>query len=221
MHKKLFAILFFGFSSLLADFKPEVQPSPAKAIQLLVEGNQRFADNLSTHPDQTAERRRKTSDMQEPFAIILGCSDSRVSPKIIFDQGIGDLFVVRVAGNVVSPIVLDSIEYSAINLHSAVILVLGHQNCGAVSAVLQGNTKNIEAVASLISVSIKNSENQVGDRLENAIKDNVKQMVKQLQTTPALSQLVEQGKLSITGGYYDFCSGKIELVVPIVNKALL
>ena len=92
---------------------------------------------------------------QKPFAIILGCSDSRVSPEILFDQGIGDLFIVRVAGNVAGPVELDSIEYAALYLKSSLVLVLGHENCGAITAVLDGQTKEIEHVADLIAPAIQ------------------------------------------------------------------
>jgi carbonic anhydrase len=188
-----------------------LQHTPEMALQRLIDGNRRFISNRTTHPDQTAERRRNVVDLQEPFAIILGCSDSRVSPEIIFDQGIGDLFVVRVAGNVVSPVVLESIEYSAIYLHSSVVLVMGHQNCGAVTAVLNGNTKDIETVAELIAPAIEESKTQPGDRLENAIKDNVKHYVAELRKCPALNKLIAAKKLTIVGGYYNFCTGRVDI----------
>ena len=136
--------------------------TPDKALQTLREGNLRFIQNKSIHPNRADERRLETAKQQEPFAIILGCSDSRVSPEIVFDQGIGDLFVVRVAGNVVSPVILDSIEYSALYLHSSIIVVLGHENCGAVKAVLQGNTKDMEPVAELIRRQSKNPKRKKG-----------------------------------------------------------
>ena len=186
--------------------------SPDTAFRFLMEGNQRFVNDQSTHPNRAVERRQETAELQEPFAIILGCADSRVSPEIIFDQGIGDLFVVRVAGNVMGPITLDSIEYSALYLHSTLIMVLGHESCGAVAAVLQGRTQDIENVASLIQPAIEESKTQAGNRLENAIKDNVKNVVKQLSKTPVLSKLIAEKKIKIVGGYYNFHSGEVELL---------
>ena len=97
--------------------------NPQKALQMLIDGNVRFSNDKSLYPDRTSERRKETAECQNPFAIILGCSDSRVPPEIVFDQGLGDLFIVRVAGNVVSPVELDSIEYSALYLKSSVLLV--------------------------------------------------------------------------------------------------
>jgi len=186
--------------------------NPQIALEYLMEGNRRFTADLSTHPNRAVERRQETAGLQEPFAVILGCADSRVSPEIIFDQGIGDLFVVRVAGNVMGPITLDSIEYAALYLHSTLIMVLGHENCGAVSAVLQGNTKDIENVANLIQPAIEESKHQKGDRLENAIRDNVKNVVKDLSKTPVLSKLIAEKKIKIVGGYYNFHSGEVELL---------
>lgn len=179
---------------------------------MLMEGNRRFVNDCSTHPNRAVERRQETAGLQEPFAVILGCADSRVSPEIIFDQGIGDLFVVRVAGNVMGPITLDSIEYSTIYLHSTLIMVLGHESCGAVTAVLQGNTKDIENVANLIQPAIEESQTQAGDRLENAIKDNVRNTVKSLSGSAVLSRFLAEKKIIIVGGYYNFHSGEVELL---------
>jgi carbonic anhydrase len=106
-------------------------------LQRLKEGNQRYVEDKLIHPDRTSERREALQSKQQPFAIIVGCSDSRVAPEIVFDQGVGDLFIVRVAGNVVGPIELDSIEYAAEYLKSCLIVVMGHQNCGAVDAVMK------------------------------------------------------------------------------------
>lgn len=207
MIKQWLSIFLLSFSYLQAE-----SPSPSAALERLISGNLRFVENHSTHPDETGERRKELANIQEPFAIILGCSDSRVSPEIIFDQGIGDIFVVRVAGNVIGPVVLDSIDYSAIHLHSSIIMVLGHQNCGAVSAVLQGKGDEIEAIAAQIAPSVAKTKMDKGDPLENAIKQNVKEMVAQLRATPCLAKLIKSGKIGIVGGYYDFCTGTVEVL---------
>ena len=187
------------------------------SLQRLMEGNKRFVKGESTHPNRAEERRLETAQQQEPFAIIVGCSDSRVSPEILFDVGIGDLFVVRVAGNVVGPIELDSIEFSALYLHSSLIFVKGHENCGAVTAVLEGKTKDIEAVASLIEPAVKQSKSKKGNRLENAIKDNVMNVVAQLKKTPALQKLIKDKKIEVAGGYYHFRTGEVELLSSCEN----
>jgi carbonic anhydrase len=102
------------------------------ALQRLVEGNKRYADNKPMHPRQGEERRKGIIAKQAPYAVIVGCSDSRVPPEIIFDEGLGDLFVVRVAGNVLGPIELESVAYSVSNFNPSIILVLGHENCRAI-----------------------------------------------------------------------------------------
>ncbi|HEY5260393.1 MAG TPA: carbonic anhydrase [Rhabdochlamydiaceae bacterium] len=185
--------------------------TPDEALKRLTEGNDRFTSDASTHPDRTAERRQETAETQEPFATILGCSDSRVAPEIIFDQGIGDLFIVRVAGNVSGPLELDSIEYSVIYLHSSLIVVLGHENCGAVKAVLHGTTKDIESVAELIQPAVKKTKDLTKNRLESTIQLNAKMTAEALRKTPVLSRYIKEKKLDIVAGYYDFHDGKVHI----------
>ena len=184
--------------------------TPERALQALVQGNQRFASGESIYPNQTSEQRRKIAELQEPFAAILSCSDSRVAPEILFDQGLGDVFIVRVAGNVAGDLELDSLDYAALYLHASILVVLGHENCGAVHAVLDKNTKDIPAVAKLIEPSIRPLRKQKDVSLETAIKENVKSVVKQLQKASKLAPKIKEKKLSIVGGYYDFDSGLVE-----------
>ena len=186
--------------------------TPEAALKTLMEGNQRFSQDQSLHSDRTSERRQELASKQAPYAVIVGCSDYRVAPEIVFDQGIGDLFIVRVAGNVVGPLELDSIEYSAIYLHSSLIMVLGHENCGAIKAVLAGTTKDIESVAELIQPAAEATKNQKADRLENTIKTNAKMMADQLRKSPVLSPMIASKKLSVVPAYYNFHTGKIELL---------
>ncbi|MDN3505765.1 MAG: carbonic anhydrase [Simkaniaceae bacterium] len=183
------------------------QISPEAGYKRLMEGNKRFVEEKLMHPHRDEKRRVQTAPKQSPFGIVLSCSDSRVAPEILFDQGIGDLFIVRVAGNVVGPIELASIEYSALYLGSTVLFVLGHKNCGAVSAVLDGNTKDIEPIAELIQPAVEMAKTQKGSQLENAIKDNVLHVVKQLENVPLIADLMEKKKFAVIGGYYDVKSG--------------
>jgi carbonic anhydrase len=200
----IFLLVFLAISHLQAE------TLSVRALHQLIEGNQRFMQGKTIHPHCTAQRREETILKQKPFAIILGCSDSRVSPEILFDQGLGDLFIVRVAGNVVGPIELASIEYAAIHLHSVLIVVLGHESCGAVTATLEGKTEDIEAIASLIQPAMIKTAKEPGDRLENTIKENVALSVNQLQNNSALKRLVEKQELVIKGGYYNFHTGYVE-----------
>ena len=123
------------------------------AIERLLAGNRRHAESRQQHPRQTPERRVEVTEGQDPFAIILGCSDSRVAPEIIFDQGLGDLFIIRVAGNVIDAVGVDSIEFAANHLGASIVLVLGHENCGAVSAVVTNQASDIPTVARLIDLA--------------------------------------------------------------------
>ena len=183
--------------------------SPDQALKLLVDGNQRYVRGEAEHPNRDELRRSKTLKKQEPFAIILGCSDSRVSPEIIFDQGIGDLFIVRVAGNVAGPVELGSLEFSALQFHSSLILVLGHADCSAVKAVMNGETRDVEAIADFIQPAIDKARELPGDFLVNSVKMNIQLVVSQLKNNSVLSQLVKLKKLKIIGGYYDLESGAV------------
>lgn len=183
--------------------------TPDAAIDQLKEGNTRYVTGQLLHPNRDEGRRSLTVEKQEPFAVILGCSDSRVSPEIVFDQGIGDLFIVRVAGNVSGPIELDSIEFAALTFHSSVIVVLGHKNCGAVKAVVDGDTQNIEAVAELIEPAVKIAKNLPGDTMDNAVKQNIILTAEQLKKSPVISKLIAEKKIKVVGGYYDLESGKV------------
>lgn len=196
-----FALALLAQSFLLAEVTPD------QALKRLQDGNARYMNDQFINPDRTQVRREAVSSKQKPFAAIVGCADSRVSPEILFDQGVGDLFVVRVAGNVVGPIELDSVEYSVLYLGSTLIMVLGHENCGAVKAVLDGTTKDIEAIATLIKPAIKDDH-----ALDTAVKANVEQVVKQLAESSVIGPLVKEGKVKVVGGYYNLVSGKVDLL---------
>lgn len=189
----------------------EVPPTPKEALIELFKGNERHIKNLHENNRRDQERRTAISTKQTPFAIIVGCSDSRVAPEIIFDQGLGDIFVVRVAGNVVGPIGLSSVEYSAEYLHSPLILVLGHENCGAVKAVLAGQTLDIEPIAVKVEAAIKEYSSHLPNKLEDAVKANVRAVVEQLKKAPPIAKLIKENKLDVVGGYYELDSGKVTL----------
>lgn len=187
------------------------QLTPDSGLQRLLDGNKRFTLDKLQHPDRTRDRREATAAAQTPFAIILGCSDARVSPEILFDQGIGDIFTIRVAGNVVGPLELDSIEFSVIYNHSVIVLVLGHENCGAVTATMEGQIKDIESIAELIAPAIAMIKRE-GGSLENAIKANVNSVVEQLQRSPVLLKAINEGKLKVVGAYYTLRTGHVEIL---------
>jgi len=187
--------------------------APAEAISKLKEGNGRYTSGNLQHPGQTSERRAELAKTQHPFATILSCSDSRVPPEIVFDQGLGDLFIVRVAGNVINDEGLGSVEYSVDHLGSRLILVLGHQNCGAVKAAREtiaakGNAPgHIESLVTAIKPAV---EATAKEDLDATIKANVKNVVQALRSsTPILKAEVDSGKIQVIGGYYSLDTGAV------------
>ncbi len=187
-----------------------------KEQTLLMEGNQRYTEGHSIHPRETMKRRDELLKKQEPVAIIVGCSDSRVPPEILFDQGIGDLFVIRVAGNVVGPLELDSIKFGVDVLKAPLIVVLGHEDCAAVSAVLEGKgfAPSIENVAPYLLPAFLKAKDMSGDPLINTIDANVRLVVEYLENSAPLAERVKTSKLHIVGARYDFHEGKITFFSP-------
>ncbi|HWE69232.1 MAG TPA: carbonic anhydrase [Acidimicrobiales bacterium] len=191
------------------------------ALARLVAGNGRFVSGKPTHQGRTSARQVELVDTQAPFAIILGCSDSRVSPEIIFDQGIGDLFVVRVAGNTaMDPILLGSIEYSVEELGSVLLMVVGHENCGAVKAALsevQKGTKFPGDIGNLLGPVVPAAQSvgtlPAGSQLDAAIKQNVMNQVQLLNSSPAILQpAVTAGQLKVVGAEYTLRTGKVTIL---------
>lgn len=186
---------------------------PKEALQRLIKGNQRFVNNQMKACDVAQAKREATSESQRPFAVILGCADSRIAPELIFDQSFGDVFVIRVAGNVVGPLGADSIDYSVLVNHSSLVVVLGHENCGAVKAVLENNTKDITNIADLIAPAIKRvQEEKPSNLVESAIKANVKSVVDTLVSADPIKRFVQEGKLAVVGAYYRMRTGEVEFL---------
>lgn len=181
--------------------------TPSESLERLLEGNQRYVRDELIHPNHSSDRREAIAAGQQPFATILGCSDSRVAPEIIFDQGLGDLFIVRDAGNVAGPIELNSIDYSVKYLGSSLVLVLGHEGCGAVKAVMEGTTADIQEVAKIIRPAVKGINES-----EKAIKANVRAVVAELKRHKIISQWIKEGKIECIGAYYHLESGEVEIL---------
>jgi carbonic anhydrase len=182
------------------------------ALARLKAGNERFVTGKVVHPNAGADRRADVAKGQKPFAIVVGCSDSRVGPEVVFDQGLGDLFVIRSAGNVVDDVALGSIEYAADHFAVPVILVLGHTRCGAVIATVAGGEApgHIGSIVEKIKPAVEETKGKEGDAVENAIRANVRNVVNQLRNaTPILSGLVKSGKLKVVGECYDLDTGKV------------
>jgi len=188
--------------------------SAEQALKLLLEGNQRFVAGKLEHPNQTPARRAEVAKGQHPFASVLACSDSRTPPEIIFDRGLGDLFTVRVAGNVADQVVIESLDYSVTHLGVRVVMVLGHRRCGAVIAAVEGHEEegDVGPMLSELKPAVAASRGMPGDPVENAVRENVKLVVKNLATSTELSAMVNSGELKIVGGIYDLETGTIELL---------
>ncbi|BBD63911.1 carbonic anhydrase [Nostoc commune NIES-4072] len=211
-------VLTAGLSSnlLAAEKKAPAEDNitPDKALQELLEGNDRFVKAKRRNPHQTRSRLVEVAKGQKPFASILGCADSRVPSEIVFDQGLGDLFVCRVAGNIATPEEIGSLEFGSLILGSKVIMVVGHERCGAVDAAIKGAPVpgQIGSLLEAIKPSVESSKGKEGDKLENACKANVLAQIEKLKSSSVLSELIKSEKLKIVGGYYDLDTGRISLV---------
>src|SRR5277367_2631642 len=186
--------------------------TPDEALKALLDGNQRYIDNRFKSFDEDLKiLRDHTVDKQEPFAAVLSCADSRVPVEIIFDQSIGHIFVSRVAGNVVTPEIIGSLEYGAAVLGTKVILVLGHASCGAVKAAIAG--KAVPGQISSLFPHLQPAVDQAGSDLAAVTKANASIQAALLsKASPVLSPMVKEGKLKIVAGYYDLATGKVTLV---------
>lgn len=187
-------------------------PNAAQALEALKAGNARYVASKCEGPNRDAACRAKLATGQAPFAVVLGCSDSRVPPEILFDQGMGDLFIVRTAGNVVDDVVLGSIEYAAEHLGAPLVVVLGHERCGAVKAAVEGGEApgHIGALVKSIQPSVDATKGKTGDHAENAMAANAAAMAKEIRTSaPILAKLAEEGKLQVVAARYDLDTGEV------------
>ena len=191
--------------------------NPAKALAQLMAGNQRFQQDATAHPLLHAKRRAELAGGQAPFAIILSCSDSRVPPELIFDQGLGELFVVRLAGNTVTRAGLESIDYGVTHLGASLIMVLGHDSCGAVKgAVTECASKpaaELPEIFANVCPAVDRVRKTGGDNLESrAIDLNVINQMQILERSPLFKKRIADGSLKIVGGRYNLKSGKVEII---------
>jgi carbonic anhydrase len=189
-------------------------PDPDAALQTLLEGNQRFTQHHPQYPDQSQSRIQEVAQAQHPFATILSCADSRVPVEIIFDQGIGDIFDVRIAGNIATLEAIGSIEYAVVLLGTPILMVLGHERCGAVTAAVK-NEALPGAIGSFVKAilpAVDTVKNQPGDAVNNAVIANVHYQIRQLKQSPLLTERLQSGKLKIVGGRYDLDTGQVEII---------
>jgi carbonic anhydrase len=186
--------------------------SPDAALKQMMDGNQRFIDRkLISLDEDLAELKQNTAEKQEPFAALLSCADSRVPTELVFDQSIGHLFVTRVAGNIASSDVIASLEYGAVVLGTKVIMVMGHGNCGAVTASI--DAKAAPGQISALYRYIRPAVDQAGPDLDATIRANAKIQAKILaEASPVLADLIKKGALRVVASYYDLVTGKVTLL---------
>jgi carbonic anhydrase len=199
--------------------------SAALALERLRQGNERFVQELTRPEGANQARRRAVADAQEPFAIILGCSDSRVPAEIIFDQGLGDLFVIRVAGNIVAPSQIGSVEFAAERYHTRLVLVLGHSSCGAILATVEElgrrreeQSRNLRSIVDRIRPSVQalmdtSLASDPEALVRAAVRANIRMSVDHLRHGSALlEQLIEREGLRIVGAEYSLETGRVEIL---------
>jgi carbonic anhydrase len=209
----LFLNLFFGCRQKPVAIQGNIQISLGK----LKMGNEKFLTGHPIHPDETLNRIRELKKGQSPFVVIVSCSDSRVPPELIFDQGFGDVFSIRTAGNIIGDYELGSIEYAVEHLHCKLIVVLGHEDCGAIQAYASSENEkhNGDHIQDLVNyIASEEEEKNVPDSLKSNIdilvKANITHAVNLLgSSTPVLKSLVDKNEIKIIGAYYDLDNGKV------------
>jgi carbonic anhydrase len=208
-----FATAGLNFGSLAAGAASQISAEAAR--KRLIAGNARYVAGKPFRVDH-APRREAVAPAQTPFAIVLGCSDSRVPPELLFDQGLGDLFTVRVAGNIADDVAIGSMEYAVEHFGTPLIVVLGHERCGAVSATVETIASGATApphIASLVSAirpAVEATKGMAGDPVENAIAAHIRRTVEALKASaPVLADAVAKGHLMIVGAEYHLASGRV------------
>jgi carbonic anhydrase len=193
--------------------------TPDEALRMLKEGNERFVTDAPFRGVQGRERRVEVARGQRPFAVLVGCSDSRVPPELLFGRGLGELFIVRVAGNTVDLTARGSVEYAVAELGVPLVLVLGHERCGAVAAAVEVVASNatfpgaIGEVVEPIVPAVLRAKAQPGELLDNAVRENVRRVVTRLRGNGAiLPAMAEAGRRKVVGARYDRDDGAVDFV---------
>ena len=204
-----------GTPPAAATLKSSEPVSADVALAKLLEGNRRFVADRHDNSSRSPQRRAELTTTQKPYAVIVSCSDSRVGPEVVFDQGLGDIFVIRTAGEVLDAPGLGSIEYAVEHLGSPLIVVLGHQRCGAVVAAVASDQApgHIDSLVKAIHPAVVETKGQPGDHVDNAVRANVRRVVRQLKNSkPILAEFSQAGKVRIVGAYYDLDTGAVVMV---------
>lgn len=197
-----------------AELPSDTLSKPDAALQKLLEGNRRFTRHQPQYPHQSHARMQELAQVQHPFATVLTCADSRVPVELLFDQGIGDIFDIRVAGNIATPETIGSIEYAVALLGTPVVMVLGHERCGAVTAAVKNEPLpgQIGSFVQAILPAVAQVKGLSGDVVDNAVIANVQYQIEQLKRSPVLTERLRSGDLKIVGGRYDLDTGTVKIV---------
>jgi len=214
--KFLIPILFISLFFSCKQKQEKDQVSTLAPLDKLKIGNERFVSGHPVHPDETLDRIRELKKGQNPFVVVISCSDSRLPPELIFDQGLGDVFSIRTAGNVIGDYELGSIEYAVEHLHCKLIVVLGHENCGAIQAyATSGEEKHDDHIQTLVDyIAAEEEEKIIPDssrsNIDILVKANIAHAVNLLRSsTPVLKPLVDKNEVKVIGAYYDLDSGNV------------
>lgn len=225
--RTVFVLLLMSAAVVTAAPPHAAEPgvSPDQVLKDLMAGNQHYASGHMVFPHQSPERRTEVAGTQHPVAVIVGCSDSRVSPEIVFDEGIGDLFVVRTAGNRLDDLVLASIEYAVDHLGCTLVVVMGHERCGAITAAIDaekepaGNHGNdaddshVPVLLHLLQDAVTKAKNEPGDRVDNTVVENIRLVTRDLpKQSPLLAGKIKAGTLQVVGVRYDLDSGVVSTI---------
>ncbi len=204
----------------IAKLKEPAAKTPQEAIIALKSGNSRFFGGMARRPEMSANERRAQILQQTPFAVVLGCSDSRVPIEIVYDQGLGDIFAVRVAGQVVEPATAGSVEYAVKHLKSKVLVVMGHEGCGAVKAAmltpeeLKGEPEHVQYLLNQITPAVT----QIGKirdpkaKMREAVMANVRRQVALAKENPVVKAAIAKNELAVVGAYYEISSGQVDFL---------
>lgn len=217
-------VLLLSSGAIAAGTDPSAPRTAQEALGVLKAGNDRFARNASSPVSLSVNRRRELADAQRPMAIVLSCADSRVPPEFVFNTGLGDLFVIRTAGEVVDRSILAAIEYGAQHLRIPLLVVMGHESCGAVKAAAESTSAvpspNLTYLLKAIHAARKPST-QERDDIRMLVLANVEQVINDAMSgSVLLRRLVDEGRLSVVGAYYEMVSGRVMFSAPVTTRPL-
>ncbi|MFC7242193.1 carbonic anhydrase [Catellatospora aurea] len=204
-----------GFAQAASPVPPR---TASRALARLSDGNRRFAEGRARHPHQQPRRQHQLAAGQQPFVITLGCADSRVAPEILFDQGLGDVFDNRVAGNIADEVVTAGIEYALEHFHPPLVVVLGHERCGAVTAAVEAVTGSAPGsghggvLVRHLRPAVEKVVGRPGDLVANAVRANITLQVRRLHASPLIASRAQTGQLHVAGAVYDLDTGKVRFM---------